>query len=32
MAQTFSYVTAPDLSKVVLQMRAMRKASSNILQ
>jgi len=32
MAQTSSYVTASDQSKVVLQMRAMRKASSNILQ
>jgi len=32
MAQTSSYVTAPDQSKVVLQVRAMCRASSNILQ
>ena len=32
MAQTSSYITAPDQSKVVLQIRAMLRASSNILQ
>jgi len=32
MAQTSSYVTAPDHSKAVLQIRAMRRASSNSLQ
>jgi len=32
MAKTSSYVTAPDQSKVVLQIRAIRMASSNILQ
>ena len=32
LAQTSSYVTAPDQSKVVLEIRAMRRASSNILQ
>ena len=32
LAQTSSYVTAPDQSKVVLQIRVMCRASSNILQ
>ena len=32
LAQTSSYVTAPDQSKVELQIRAMRRASSSILQ
>jgi len=31
MAQTFSYVTAPDQSKIVLQIRAMCRASSGVL-
>jgi len=32
MAQSSSHVTAPDQSKVVLQIRAVCKASSSILQ
>ena len=32
LAQTSSYVTAPDQSKVVLQIRDMCRASSSILQ
>jgi len=32
LAQTSSYLTAPDQSKVVLQIRAMCRASSSILQ
>ena len=32
MAQNSSYVTAPDQSKVVLQIRAMCRATSSILQ
>jgi len=32
MAQTSSYVTATDQSKVVLQIEAMRSASNNVLQ
>ena len=32
MAQTSSYVTAPDQSKVLLQIGVMRRASSSILQ
>jgi len=32
MAQAASYVTAPDQLKIVLHIRAMRRASSSILQ
>jgi len=32
LAQSSSYVTAPDQSKVVLQIRAMCRATSSILQ